>query len=313
MPCTTPVVFIIFRRPETTAKVFEAIRQAQPKKLFIISDGPRIDRQGEAEKCVETRSIVEQINWDCEVFKRYSETNLGCGINVPQGISWVFEQVEEAIILEDDCLPSPEFFPFCEQLLAKYRDDERIMSICGTNYLQEWIRSDLSYHFTQFSGIWGWATWRRAWNLYDYEMKLFPQAIERRFLDGFFVKPIYRLFWEDLFTRLYDDPTKMNTWDYQWQFARWVQNGLGITPEVNLISNIGFGSEGTHTLEETPFANLKTKKLEFPLKHSPLMVRDTELDDLIQKKFFGKYVKSNLKNKAIASFKTFIRKSIAKR
>lgn len=311
MSCETPIAFIIFRRPETTAKVFEAIRQAQPRKLFIIADGPRSDKPGEAEKCAVTRSVVEEIDWDCEVFKRYSETNLGCGINAPQGISWVFEQVEEAIILEDDCLPCSDFFPFCEQLLEKYRDDERIMSICGTNYLKEWRRLDWSYHFSQFPGIWGWATWRRAWKLYDYEMKLFPQALETKFIGSIFSKSSYRLYWEDLFTRLYQDPDKMNNWDYQWQFARWVQNGLGITPQVNLISNIGFGSEGTHTLEKTPFANLVTKKLDFPLKHPSFIVRDPELDDLIQKKFFGKYLKPNLKNKVIANFKSFIRKSIS--
>jgi hypothetical protein len=313
MSCTTPVVFIIFRRPDTTAKVFQAIRQAQPKKLFIIADGPRSDRPGEAEKCAETRSVVANIDWDCEVFQRYSEANLGCGIGVAQGISWVFEQVEEAIILEDDCLPCPDFFPFCEELLAKYRDDERIMSIGGTNYLKEWMRSDGSYHFSQFPGIWGWATWRRAWRLYDYEMKLFPQALEIKFIHSFFSKSSHRLYWEDLFTRLDRDPDKMNNWDYQWQFARWVQNGLGITPEVNLISNIGFGAEGTHTLEETRFANLEIKEIEFPLKHPSFVVRDVELDDLIQEKFFGKYVKPNLKNKTIASFKAFIRKLIRKR
>ena len=310
MSLSTPVAFLIFKRPDTTKKVFNAIRQAKPKKLLVIADGARPDKPGEAEKCAETRAIIDRVDWDCEVLKRYSDTNLGCGINVSQGISWVFEQVEEAIIIEDDCLPHPTFFLFCQQLLEQYRNDERIMSIGGTNYLREWKRENQSYHFSQFPGIWGWATWRRAWKLYDYEMKTFPAALEKHFLEGFFAKPEHTLYWEHLFERLFNDKNKMNTWDYQWQFARWIQNGLGITPEVNLVSNLGFREDGTHTFGESPFANIEVEAIDFPLKHPSLMLRDLEMDELIQEKFFGKYIKPNLKDKVVATSKAFVKKII---
>ena len=166
----TPIVFLIFNRPDTTKRVFEAIRQAKPKKLLVVADGPRDDRQGEAEKCAAVRSIIDTVDWDCKVLTNYADVNLGCGLRVSSGLDWVFEQVEEAIILEDDCLPHPSFFPFCEEMLDLYRHDERIMHIAGTNSLEEWKSDVQSYHFSYTGGIWGWATWQRAWKYYHFKM-----------------------------------------------------------------------------------------------------------------------------------------------
>lgn len=171
-----PVLLLIFNRPDTTQRVFHEIRGASPLQLFISADGPRENKPGEFEKCQITRDIVRQVDWDCEVYTNFRDKNLGCKIAVSSAIDWFFENVEEGIILEDDCLPSFSFFRFCEELLEKYRDDERIMQIGGTNLLSEWQRSDDSYYFSKYGAIWGWATWRRAWQYYDVNMKLWPEV-----------------------------------------------------------------------------------------------------------------------------------------
>ena len=163
MSLSTPVAFIIFNRPDTTEIVFETIRQAKPSKLLVVADGPRTDRSGEVEKCTATRAVIERVDWECEVITNYSDVNLGCKRRVSGGIDWIFSQVEEAIILEDDCLPAPSFFQFCQTMLERYRYDDRISMIGGSNYQQENSRTSDSYFFTKYAHIWGWATWRRAW------------------------------------------------------------------------------------------------------------------------------------------------------
>src|SRR5512139_3287315 len=165
----TPVAFIIFNRPDTAERVFAEIAKARPPKLLVVADGPRANRSGEAEKCAATRAIIDRVDWDCEVLTNFSDTNLGCKNRVSSGIDWVFEQVPEAIILEDDCLPHPTFFRFCEELLERYRDDERIGMISGDNFQLGQKRTDASYYFSRYNHIWGWASWRRAWRHYDRE------------------------------------------------------------------------------------------------------------------------------------------------
>ena len=145
---TTPVAFIIFNRPDTTRIVFEEIKKAKPEKLLIIADGPRNNKPGEKERCAETRAIVENIDWECEVLRNYSDKNMGCKNRVASGLNWVFENVEEAIILEDDCLPDQSFFRYCQELLEKYRDDKRIMLIAGDNMLFENNKQKYSYYFS---------------------------------------------------------------------------------------------------------------------------------------------------------------------
>ncbi|MEW5859289.1 MAG: glycosyltransferase family 2 protein, partial [Cyanobacteriota bacterium] len=242
----TPVALLIFKRPETTAKVFEAIRQAKPPKLLVVADGPRTDQPGEAEMCAAARAIIDTVDWNCEVIKNYSDVNLGCGLRPATGINWVFEQVEEAILFEDDCLPHPTFFQFCEELLEKYRDDERVMSIAGTNLLGERKLPGQSYYFSYFGGNWGWASWRRAWKYFDYDIKQWPEILESGFLENYLRVPKYYLFWQKIFQNAYQNQNR-SCWDYQWLLACWLQHGLKIVPEVNLITNIGFGANATHT------------------------------------------------------------------
>lgn len=168
---STPIALIIFNRPDLTIRVFSKIARAKPKTLFVIADGPRSDHPGDIKKCAEARSIIESVDWDCTVHKNYSDINLGCGRRLASGISWVFEKVEEAIILEDDCLPHPTFFRFCKELLERYRDDERIMQINGQNFQHKSMRTSYSYLFSYSNNCWGWATWRRAWQHFDMEMR----------------------------------------------------------------------------------------------------------------------------------------------
>ncbi|KAF3888372.1 MULTISPECIES: hypothetical protein [Nostocales] len=287
---TTPVAFIIFKRPHTTEKVFEAIRQVKPYKLFIIADGPRQDRPSEAEKCEATRAIIDRVDWDCEVLKNYSEINLGCGKRVSSGLDWVFEHVEEAIILEDDCLPHPTFFRFCEELLERYRYDERIGTISGQNIQFGRKRDEYSYYFSHYNHVWGWATWKRAWKDFDLDMKKWSEIKEKGYLNNILTNTRTTYKWTKELQSTYDAMVDglFNVWAYQWQLTCWMHNYLGIISNVNLISNIGFGSESTHTSgTRSRHANMPTEAVEFPLKHPPYMIRHLQADNFTQKTLFS--------------------------
>lgn len=180
----TPIVFIIFNRPETTRKVFEKIALVRPKRLFVIADGPRESKLNEGEACAETRKIIDEINWNCDVHKIYSEINLGCKSRIVSGLNIVFDLTTEAIILEDDCIPDPSFFPYCESLLERYRNDERIGLISGNNFLFGDYDNFDSYYFSRYPHIWGWASWRRAWKKYDSQICQWPILREGEFLSS---------------------------------------------------------------------------------------------------------------------------------
>jgi len=256
----SPVLFIIFNRPETTKVVFETIRKAQPAKLYIAADGPRHVKTGEYERCQAARNIAINVDWECDVQLLFRDTNLGCKVAVSSAIDWFFENVEEGIILEDDCVPDISFFRYCDELLAYYRSDERIMHIGGNNFQFGRTRGNGSYYFSHYNHIWGWASWRRAWKHYDVEMKAFPEFLEQNKIKDIFDSEEHSNYWLKIFFATYQG--KVNTWDYQWTFAVWEQNGLSIAPQNNLISNIGFGSESTHQLDvNSPLANIKTQPM----------------------------------------------------
>ena len=171
---TTPILFMIFNRPDTTARVFERIRGIKPSRLFVSADGPRLQKPDEAEQCIQARAVIQKIDWECEVKTKFSDKNQGCKMGVNSAINWFFEHVDEGIILEDDCLPDISFFPFCQTLLELYRNDERIMHIGGSNFQDGKLRDDGSYFFSGINHIWGWATWKRAWKQYDVQIRSLP-------------------------------------------------------------------------------------------------------------------------------------------
>ena len=276
MHCITPVVFLIFRRPDLTARVFETIRQAQPTKLLIVADGAR--NEEEAILCQQTRAVAEQIDWDCEVLRNYSDVNLGCKLRVSSGLDWVFSEVEEAIILEDDCLPTQSFFYFCQTLLEYYRNDERVMHISGNNFQFRNQTTNYSYFFSKYGGIWGWASWRRAWKHYDRDMKTWSEINHHNLLDHIFDNWAEKLYWTDIFDRVVKGIP--NTWDYQWLYVRWIQKELSIAPTVNLVSNIGFNSNATHTNNDNHLANMKTEDI-WEIDHPPFIDRDYFADKYV--------------------------------
>ena len=276
MPLNTPVAFIIFNRPDTTQRVFAEIARARPRKLLVIADGPRTPE--EAGRCQQAREIIQQVDWECEVLTNFSDVNMGCKRRVSSGLDWVFEQCEEAIILEDDCLPHPTFFRFCEELLAKYRDDERVMVVSGNNFQEEDVTSD-SYYFSRYNHIWGWASWRRAWQHYDVAIADWPTLRQNNRLFGSNEDAAFVKYWQQFFEAVYQKD--FDTWDAQWTLACWTQNGLSVLPCVNLVSNIGFGEAATHTKNSaSAVACASTRAITFPLKHPRHMIRSQDADDL---------------------------------
>jgi len=281
----TAVAFFIFNRPDTTVRVFEAIRAAAPPRLFLVADGPRRDRAGEAERCAAVRDIVAAVDWPCEVLTNFSDENLGCRARVSSGLDWVFSLVEEAIILEDDCLPHPTFFRFCDELLERYRHDDGIMMISGDNFQFGRRRSGDSYYFSRYPHVWGWATWRRSWGrCYDETMRLWPEIRDGGWLGDYFRDKDTCRFWEMLYGETYSG--KINAWSPVFAFGGVVNGCLSIVPAVNLISNIGFGGGATHTTGHCRLAEIPTEAMEFPLRHPSHRVRDARADRRTEKEQF---------------------------
>jgi hypothetical protein len=266
----TPVVLIIFRRPEFTKSVLDAIAAVRPAKLLVVADGPRPGRPEDIEACAATRAVIESVSWDCEVIKNYSDVNLGCGRRPASGISWAFEQVGEAIILEDDCVPHPSFFRFCEEMLERYREDERVMHIAGSTYRPWVISTPHSYFFSQFNGAWGWATWRRAWRHFDASVGLWPHLKDTTWLTDLVEHENAVRHWTHVFDQAHERQGDVSYWDHQWTFACWANSGLSIMPRANLVSNVGCGPGATHTVKASnPLGNIPAIEMAFPLVHPP--------------------------------------------
>ncbi len=275
MSLQTPVAFFIFNRPELTHRVFKAIAKAQPRTLYLIGDGPRQTHPNEAAQVRQSRQVLQQINWPCIVKTNFSQRNLGCKQRMATGIDWAFGQSEELIILEDDCLPTPSFFKYCDQLLQRYRDDDRIMMISGDNF-QPQRHSPFSYYFSRWPHIWGWASWRRAWRKFDVAIETWPQTKSSRELRPVFGSEQEYQYWESLLDRQHAG--EIDTWDFPWAYACWANQGLTILPETNLVSNLGFSSTATHTTNaDSELANLPTQELG-ELVHPPQVERNHVAD-----------------------------------
>jgi hypothetical protein len=284
-PFDTPILFLIFNRPDTTVKVFEKIREIQPRQLFISADGPRPDKKGEREKCEEARNVIQKIDWKCDLQVNFSEKNMGCRVGVSSGIDWFFNQVSEGIILEDDCLPDTSFFQFCKELLEYYRNDNRIMHIGGVNLQDGRTRGTGSYYFSNITHIWGWATWKRAWEKYDVNMRSYPKLLAEGMFSTIFPDPAMRRYWRKNIELVYKNIK--DTWDVQWQYAVAVNKGLAILPNSNLISNIGFDLNATHTIDNFhTLANRPTSPLETIL-HPMSTVPDLQADAYSMMKYLN--------------------------
>ncbi len=280
-----PIVLTIFNRPDTTAKVMEAIRRAEPSELLIVADGPRVGDAGDAERCNEARRVAGLVDWDCHVLTNFSETNLGLRRRMQTGLDWVFEKVESAIILEDDCLPDATFFRFCDEMLERYRDEERILSVSGTNLQFGRRYSEESYYFSRYPLIWGWATWRRAWHLYDGEMAEWPKLRETLWLRDMHERDAAR-YWSYLFQKTWEG---LNTWDYQLVLAAWRHHCLSIVPATNLVSNLGFRSDATHRSHDIglQYSEIPLEPMTFPLIHHKGIVREAAADDFLEDSLFS--------------------------
>jgi hypothetical protein len=286
---TPPILFIIFNKREETKRVFNVIRSQQPKRLFIAADGPRLEKEGEAEKCQYVRDwVLGHIDWECEAKTRFLDQNVGCGRGPSDAISWFFEDVNEGIILEDDCLPNDSFFEFSAVLLDRYRNNEQISMISGNNFqqVQPMLLSE-DYYFSVFPSSNGWATWKRSWQGFDYHISSWPRVDKRKLAKFLFKDKRYSHWWISFFDRFYN--LKPNdSWDYQFHYQCMIRNQLAIIPKANLVKNIGYGPDATHSQNpDSYFANVPTHEFVFPLKHPDQIVRNYDADLFIQTMLFG--------------------------
>lgn len=272
----TAVAFCVFNRIETTRKVFEVIREAKPPRLYIIADAARKSVSGEKEKVDAVKKYIESnIDWECEVFQNYASENMGCGRRIPDGINWVFKREEQVIILEDDCVPEPSFFRYCEEMLNYYKDDERILMISGNNPCANCHISSEDYLFTKVPFIWGWATWKRAWNLYDFDLKSYPENCKNKIFKQIFPLKAYWTYMAE-FEAVYRH--RFDAWDYQWLYAGIIHDKLCITPTENHVMNIGICEDSTHTNELPKWMTAETKPVHFPINLRKEVVWDREFD-----------------------------------
>lgn len=271
----TAVLFLVFNRLDTTKQVFDEIRQAKPPRLYIAADGARTNKEGEAQKVQAVRDyIMQNIDWECEIQTLFRDENLGCKYAVSGAITWFFENEEQGIILEDDCLPSQSFFWFCEELLERYKNDLRVWHIGGTNPIDTQLISN-EYYFSEYNRIWGWASWKRAWSVYDVEISAWPNIKSMHVLKEILGESEENKY-EEILDKVYQG--QIDTWDYQWFLLR-LLNGKAVVPKVNLISNIGFGAEATHTFNiENKLSKLPRGEVDFPLLHPEYIIVDKNRD-----------------------------------
>jgi hypothetical protein len=274
----SPVLFLVFNRPEPTARVFEAIRAARPARLYVAADGPRAGRAGEAERCALTRKVATAVDWDCKLHTLFRDENLGCKQAVSRAVDWFFEQEEEGIILEDDCLPVPSFFRFCDEMLERYRSDPRVALISGDNFQFGRQYGPASYYFSRYVHIWGWASWRRTWSHYDRDAGAWPAFRDTGGLQRLLGSRRAEIrHWQNVFEKLYAG--KIDTWDYQLNLAVWTQGMVSLLPQRNLVRNIGFGDGATHTTGASKFADMATEEMQFPLQHPASFETSSAADD----------------------------------
>lgn len=280
----TPILFLIFNRPDTTQQVFNQLKILQPKYLYVAADGPRESRKDEIKKCEETRKIIEQVNWECEVKTLFREKNLGCGKAVSSGITWFFNEVTEGIILEDDCLASASFFQFCCAMLEKYRNDQRIWHISGYNLQAGKKRGTADYYFSQETPIWGWATWKRVWSHYNLNLESLAELEQTNLKTALKASRLHSI------TAIYDfrkvSAGKVDTWDYQYSYYQLINHGLSVVPNANLVENIGFDIDATHqNKQKDTFIANKAALVDYSnITHPAFILPNVAADEFTYKK-----------------------------
>ncbi len=295
---TVPVALIIFNRPDTTRRVFERIREAKPEKLYIIADAPRVGRKDDEDKVAEVRKYVEEhIDWECEIHKNYAENNMGCRDRVSSGITWVLENEERTIVIEDDVLPCMDFFRYMQETMDYYNDNPRVMMVSGTNLMKN-VSMEGQYTFTCYTSVWGWGTWKRAWDGYDRNVSDWPEVKKSKSLKKVQSGLAY-VFLKRHIDQVYEGK---DTWDYQWDYHRWKRGGLGIVPSANLIENIGMDREdATHT-SYGHHEDFTVGKMNFPINFDKNVERDIVYDKAYIKENFG-----------IKSVTAFVKKKLGKK
>lgn len=284
MPTQNAVLMLVFNRPELTKRVLDAVREAKPPRLYVSADGPRSGRQDDFENTAKVRHLFSQVDWPCEVITRFSTVNQGCRLGVSSGISWFFEHEEQGIVLEDDVLPHPDFFDYCDTLLERYKSNPKVMSICGANLVQPWYRLKASIGFTRYMCVWGWASWRRAWVHYDEKISDWPavrsgQSAFQTSLQGF-----NKRFWRLVFDLVFQG--RIGTWDHQWVYAHWKAGGCTVVPSQNLVLNLGFGPGATHTSGAVPdyVQQMSVSELPRPWVYPDQVDEDRALTDTISRR-----------------------------
>lgn len=303
-----PVLFLLFNRPDLSARVFEEIRRAKPARLYVAVDGPR-DGHDEQHLVEDCQRLATDVDWDCEVRTLFREKNLGCGEAVSTAISWFFESEESGIILEDDCLPAPSFFPFVSELLDRYADEPRIMHIGGSNHQRGVKRTDADYYFSRYEHVWGWGSWQRAWQNYDYYIRSWREQRDTQWLEGLFGKRGETgQFWANILDQV--KAGKIDTWDYQWRYTIWDHEGCSVIPEANLISNIGFDARATHTRDGASLdANRPLGRLDFPLDHPDIEVLCDEADHFHESCYLPRISRINPVRRLLVAIRNRLRKN----
>ena len=285
MSMDTPLLLLAWRRPQTLRQVIDAIRPIAPSRMFVACDGPSPDRPGEAQKVLATRELIEsQIDWPCHIERFYSDRNLGCRLGVSRAITWFFDQVEEGIILEDDCVPHPDFFLYCTTLLERYRHDSRVWCVSGNNFQDGQWRGDGSYYLSRYNHCWGWASWRRCWQHFDADLSQWPAIRDSGLLGSIFENSLERKYWRRIWQRLFYEG-EPDSWAYRWTFTCLINGGLTALPNRNLVRNVGFGLDSTHTT--VSFVDTSIGQGVDPHQHPSFLLRDAAADSYTYKNVFG--------------------------
>ena len=278
-PEEVAVLLIFFNREETVFKMLEVLREVKPSILYLAADGPRPNVDGEYEKCMRLREqVLEAIDWDCDIYTKFEAENAGCGRGPYTAIDWFFSNETKGIILEDDCIPSISFFPFCSRLLERFEDHQQIGMITGTNRKGKWNKSSTDYFFSKHGINWGWATWKDRWEQYDFDMKLWEDPQVRKEIKKYTDPLVFNLLKKEFDKTVEGYDEERSVWDFQWHFSQLYHRQLTIVPERNLITNIGFGAEATHTQEIDECAFIEHYEMDFPIKHNEKFTVDTEYD-----------------------------------